>query len=175
MDIIKKQRSYLPKLISPRFPIFSRLDKTIVLGSWEFSLRRTIPPFVIIVFFISLAIYAFAFGRGSQAVDQKAALEKETEMLTSKISRFMELPEEEQPTLATVTDRSKLKDKNFFSNAENGDKVLIYAKSKKALLYRPSTGKLIDVAHLASGSEKGKKEEAEEEVSGEEETIEYVE
>lgn len=70
---------------------------------------------------------------------------KEIEELTKTIGKFMELPEGEAPTLATVTDREKLADQTFFLKAENGDKVLIYSQSGKAILYRPSSGKIVDV------------------------------
>lgn len=61
------------------------------------------------------------------------------------VSKLMSVPEKEVPTIATVTDKTKLKSQPFFKAAENGDKVLIYAGIKKAILYRPSTNKIIDV------------------------------
>jgi len=75
----------------------------------------------------------------------------EINSITSVISKFMDLPTGETPTLATVTDKEKLKDQDFFKNSENGDKILIYANAKKAVLYRPSAGKVIEVAPLLIG------------------------
>lgn len=71
--------------------------------------------------------------------------EKEIADLTETIGEFIELPTDETPTLATVTDREKLADQTFFLKAENGDKVLIYSQSGKAILYRPGTKKVIDM------------------------------
>jgi len=76
----------------------------------------------------------------------------EIKSLTNVISKFMDLPTDETPTLATVTDKEKLKDQDFFKKSENGDKILIYANAKKAILYRPSTQKVIEVAPLLIGS-----------------------
>jgi hypothetical protein len=82
---------------------------------------------------------------------------EEVKKYVSQISKLMILPKGETPTLATVNDKEKLKNQPFFANAENGDKVLIYTNAKKAILFRPSLDKIIDVAPIninssASGS-----------------------
>lgn len=69
---------------------------------------------------------------------------KEIEDLVEQIGQVMLLPEG-MPTLATVTDREKLAEQPFFQKAENGDKVLIYSESGRAILYRPSQKKIVDV------------------------------
>jgi hypothetical protein len=73
------------------------------------------------------------------------ATEEETKALLDKVGQLIELPNE-QPTVATVTDLAPLKDQPFFANAQIGDKVLIFSQAKKAVLYRPSTNKVIEVA-----------------------------
>lgn len=75
---------------------------------------------------------------------QKIA-EDETKVLLEKVGQLIELPNE-QPTIATVTDLASLKDQPFFSNAQINDRVLIYSVAKKAVLYRPSTNKVIEIA-----------------------------
>lgn len=69
-----------------------------------------------------------------------------------KIGQLVDLPSGETPTLATVTDPSRLKDQAFFANAKVGDQVLIYTQAKRAILYRPSTNKIIEIAPVNIGS-----------------------
>jgi len=73
------------------------------------------------------------------------AAQAEANALLTQVGKLMELPNE-TPTIATVSDVTKLKNQAFFSDAKNGDKVLIYVQAKKAILFRPSENKIIDVA-----------------------------
>lgn len=74
-----------------------------------------------------------------------AAAQAEIDALTTQVGKLINLPADEKPTVATVTDASKVKDQQFFKNAQNGDKVLIYQKAQKAILYRPSENRIIEV------------------------------
>jgi len=74
--------------------------------------------------------------------------QEELKIVTDALSKLMELPEGEEPTLATVQDKEKLKEQDFFKKSENGDKILIYAAARKAIIYRPSANKVIEVAPL---------------------------
>ncbi|MBI5613996.1 LytR C-terminal domain-containing protein [Candidatus Gottesmanbacteria bacterium] len=76
---------------------------------------------------------------------------RENKKLVEEIGRLMELPKDEDPTVALVNDVERLKTQSFFTNAKNGDKVLIYTTAKKAILYRPSDGKVIEVAPVTIG------------------------
>jgi hypothetical protein len=70
-----------------------------------------------------------------------------------RVSELVELSSaDEQPTeVATIDDVKKLSDNAFFDRAANGDMILIYQTSKIAVLYRPSTGKVIAIGPVDSG------------------------
>src|SRR5258708_1233441 len=82
---------------------------------------------------------------------QKAS-QAEVKSLLAEVGKLIELPSGEDPTVATITDISKLKDQPFFAHAKNGDKVLIYTNAKKAILYDPNAHKVIDVAPVNIGT-----------------------
>jgi len=69
----------------------------------------------------------------------------DTKKLIAEVGKLLVLPKDEEPAMATVTDLAALKDKPFFAAARVGDKVLIYAKAGKAILYRPSERKIIAI------------------------------
>lgn len=65
--------------------------------------------------------------------------------ILGKIGKLIDIPDE-TPTVATVSDVTKLSGQEFFAKAANGDKVIIFPKAQKAILYRPETNKIIEVA-----------------------------
>lgn len=100
------------------------------------------------------AYYFYNQYQKSQALlkNPTEAAKEEVRALVAKVGQLIELPQGEEPTVATVSDKNKLKDQAFFAKSENGDKVLIYTNAKKAILYRPSANKVIDVAPINIGS-----------------------
>jgi len=93
------------------------------------------------------SVYFYTQYQKAQArVDNPTAAAKEdAKDVVAAIGKLIMLPAGEDPTIATVSDATKLKDQAFFANAQNGDRVLIYSKAKKAILYRASIQKIIEV------------------------------
>jgi hypothetical protein len=79
---------------------------------------------------------------------QPQAQPQEVQQLVAEVSRLTVLPEGEQPTVATISNEEELRSTPFFAAAQKGDKVLIYVKARKAVLYRPDTQKIIEIATL---------------------------
>ena len=105
--------------------------------------------FVLLVVAIVAAGY-FYFEWSKLKNDPVAVTAKENELLIEEVGRLILLPQE-TPTIATVTDPSKLSDQAFFINAQVGYKVLVY--SKKAILYDPVLHKIIEVGPVSVTNE----------------------
>jgi len=88
-----------------------------------------------------------------QDVSRKLAGAKKDDVgeLVKRLSAHILLPEGETPTIMTVTDKEKLSGQAFFSHADNGDKVLIYEKAKKAFLYDLDRDLVLEVGPVTFG------------------------
>jgi len=73
---------------------------------------------------------------------------KELASMIEAVGKLILLPTDEEPTMATVSDPTKLQNQDFFLKAEKGDRVLIYSKAHKAILYSPTKNKIIEVAPI---------------------------
>lgn len=83
--------------------------------------------------------------------DTIAATQIEQQKLIEAVSKHIKLPQNEQPSVATVSDIGKLQGQPFFANAKNGDKVLIYEKAQKAILYDTQANIIIEVGPVDMG------------------------
>ena len=80
--------------------------------------------------------------------DPDALAQKEAEELVAIVGKLIILPPNEIPTIATVSDPTKLAGQAFFAKAKVGDKVLLYPTARKAYLYDPKTNKILEVAPI---------------------------
>lgn len=80
--------------------------------------------------------------------DPNQAVQAEDDKTVAEVGKLYALPKDEKPIVAKVTDKeaSKKQYGSFFDNAENNDVSLIYTKAKLAVLYRPSSKKIINVS-----------------------------
>ena len=114
--------------------------------------------FIVYVFVLLVAIAGYAgayyfynqYNKAKIVLDNpEVASQKEVKEITDKLGKIYALPEGEEPTVATVLDKEKLKDQPFFAKAENGDKVIIFTKSQLAILFRSTEGKIINIAPVS--------------------------
>jgi predicted PurR-regulated permease PerM len=74
----------------------------------------------------------------------QAVVEKSNQ-LKDQVAKIMHLPDE-TPTIAEIKteDLDKLKTQAFFRDIKNGDKILIFSKAQKAVIYREEENRIIN-------------------------------
>ena len=115
------------------------------------SLAKIIVPVIAIIAIVAAGYFYMQVKKLQK--DPQAQAVKETNKLISQVSKLTVLPEGEIPTIATVSDKEKLKEQPFFDKAQDGDKVLIYTNAKKAILYSVSMNKILEIAPLNIGAQ----------------------
>lgn len=81
------------------------------------------------------------------------SIKAEVAEVVAIVGKLIVLPSDDEPTLALVSDKTKLQTQAFFAGVQNGDMLLIYPKTKKAFVYRPSIQKLVDVVSVNIGEQ----------------------
>ena len=123
-------------------------DKAKIIGRIRFSKKGVAIGIFALFLLGALGTAGYYFYQYKKAT----ASNNEVADYVAKIGKYMILPTDETPTVATVADKDKLSGQPFFANAQNGDKVLFYTKAQKAILYRPSINKIVEAASMSGGA-----------------------
>jgi hypothetical protein len=91
---------------------------------------------------VAIAVSVLFFVKYRHAVASNPNQEREN--IVNNIKTSIDLPEED-PAMSTVIDKTKLTNPTLQARTENGDKLLIFAKAKRLVIYRPSTNKVVDM------------------------------
>jgi hypothetical protein len=126
------------------------------------SKPRLILEGVLVVLVVGLGIWAVSLYHDKKdlqnqvstlKITSQTSAQKQTQQLVNEVGKLMQLPTSETPSIVTVSDAAQAKKNSaFFDNAMNGDKVLLYVKAGEAILYRPSTNKIILVDPISYNS-----------------------
>jgi hypothetical protein len=108
--------------------------------------KSPVTVILVILLIIMGGVAVYFYQKANTTKDPQAQALKELQATVKQVSRLMVLPTDEQPTLATVSDPDKLRDQAFFAKAQKGDKVLLYSKSGKAILYSVKQDKILEVS-----------------------------
>ena len=129
------------------------MERSLISYPLRRSRKKLIFLFLILIIAIiavtgSTTYYFLVYNQKSQNLlgSSTQADQEEIGGVLEKLGKLMVLPKNEQPTMATVSDKNVLPKEPFFERAENGDRVIIYSVSGRAILYRPSTNQIIDIA-----------------------------
>jgi len=108
--------------------------------------------FVLLCIVGAIAVYYFYQYQNTRQLMKNPTIAGQVEIQTvvNNVGKLLYLPQDEQPTIATVSDYKKLQNQVFFQHAKNGFKVLIYTKAKLAILYDPFTNKVVTIGPVTT-------------------------
>jgi len=111
--------------------------------------RRSIILILSVIIVLLLAVIGVLFWKFQQTTADDTGKNKETsKRIIAAVSQLYFVPTNEEPTVALIQDKSKLGNQEFFKKAHDGDYLLIYQKSKIALIYRENDDKLVNVGPI---------------------------
>lgn len=113
-------------------------------------------PLDIIVLLVGLSVAGTAYTmvkvpQLSIFINPQIDAQNESSKLVEDVSGLISLPDDEKPLVVTLFDTEGLSAEPLFKEAQNGDKVLLFTKSHKAILYRPSENLIIEVGTVRVG------------------------
>ncbi len=108
----------------------------------------------IIVTIIAIVAIIIAFRLNAKVASintvstQQVTADDQVKKILADVGQHIIVPANEVPTIAVVSDLSKLAGQPFFERAMLGDVVLIYPNYRRAILWRPSTMKIVEVSAI---------------------------
>lgn len=121
----------------------------------EIFSRRTPIEKILIVFTIAAFAVASYFTylrielqKSVQDVAQPVEVETDEEML-ARINKVYALPKTDTPSIMYFDDINSIPQQDFFKKALPGDRLVVYEKIGKAILYRPSTKQIIEISPIS--------------------------
>ncbi len=104
-----------------------------LLSSWIKTHKlRTLVIFAVVLIVVAGAIFLLRPGTEPLTNDE----------IVTQINRELSISGDGNPAVLTVVDDQKV-EQPFLEQAENGDKVVLYYKAKKAVLFRPSENRIV--------------------------------
>jgi len=130
------------------------------LKSTTIPIKKIIPVLLVLLFvgatgYLGLDYYKTQRELSEFQGSEEAVAIKEKNDLLKKVGNIALIPQDEDATIATVTDAFRLRGQKFFSQAENDDKVIIFSKAQRAILYRPSIDKIIELTSISINDMEG--------------------
>lgn len=109
---------------------------------------------LVVVLLIGLSVASYSYYQAQNKIkklsDPQARLEMEKQQVADilkQVGRHIILPKSDEiPTVANINNAEMLaKEQAFYSGAQNGDKVIVYIKSKIAIVYSPERDIIVNM------------------------------
>ncbi len=115
----------------------------------------------VIISFLILALLAvggggagvYYFNKYQKEMKKVSNPEADVKVLLENVGKLIDLPTDEEPTVATVTNADQISAQPFFAKAKNGDRVIIYTNARLAILFDENVGKIMNVGTINMGTQ----------------------
>lgn len=105
---------------------------------------------VILIAVAALAVAAVSYASYRYFTSEDVQQAQYSRELIEKVSVQTDIPKNELPAVATISQSAVLKKQPFFVNAQDGDLLLLFRSANKAVLYREQTNQVINTGGLSS-------------------------
>ncbi len=120
-----------------------------------FSALRRVKPSIYVILLVLIAVAAFLWNKQSaekmkamqamEAAKTAAAAPEDANALLSAVGKLMTLPTDEPPVILEIKDPALLiAQQAFFTGSAAGDKLLVYQKNLKAIIYSPTRNIIVN-------------------------------
>ncbi len=108
--------------------------------------KRNLILFVVLLILILGGYLYITKGMTANNIEK---VNKENLKLVQRVGELMILPQGEDPAIYNIDNPDVLKkEQAFFANAEKGDKLLLYPKNSKAIIYNPTRNIIVNVGPI---------------------------
>lgn len=111
---------------------------------------KTVLVLLIVVLALGFGAYQYREAQRLKTTEgQQELSQAQIDELKNEVGDHIILPKDAEPVVATINNVDELKKtQDFYKLAKNGDKLLIYQKTKRAIIYRPSEDIIVNVGGL---------------------------
>ncbi len=120
----------------------------------RFCRRNIFSVVPVAILLIALGYYYYQYQNllSKSPANAQAQAQEQTRAVVTDIEKLMYIADDSGAQLATISDITKLQGQKFFENAKNGDDLVLFPAAQQAILYRPSTHKIVQVGPFTPGT-----------------------
>lgn len=118
--------------------------KTVVTKSNKGMVKKLLIVVLALVFVgsIGLNVKQYLDNKDLKKNPPQVSVEEENKRVLEAVAKLYKLPDEAPSDVGKITNKDELKDE-FFTDAQNGDYLLLFKNAKLAIIYRESEGRII--------------------------------
>lgn len=100
---------------------------------------------VVLLLVTTVATVSYLSKDNSDKKVENAIDEKLVKEVNNNLKDILQLPTDEKPGIGTIQNLDDLKANPFFDDAKVGDRIIIYSKTKRVVLYRMEENRIINI------------------------------